>query len=365
MIRNSTLEKYIYYILSCSVNDKELEVEYLRGVSPSDWFDVYSLAKQQGVSGLLFDKIKSLPKDVAPPKEVLLKWYSQAVFVERQITKMFLLAAEFAEKMYNRGIPIVVLKGLAFGVYYPNPMLRECGDLDCFMLGKGKEGDFIIANIGGVVEDGGYKHSHMYFKGLTIENHYYLTNFDNTSNGIYTERYLQQQILENHTKILGTHLLNPSPDFNAFFLIKHAQRHFILEGINIRHLLDWAFFLRKEQGNVLWDQLVPEMKKCGILKFAQVLTEICVEKLGLEVAVEALRIPVDDSLGHQLAQQVLTDIMNGHPDLHKENFAQKCLRIAHRFVRMWKFRALADESYLTLVWNTFAFCSYLKRKVKL
>ena len=116
---------------------------------------------------------------------------------------------------------------------------------------------------------------------------------------------------------------------------------------------------------MLWDQLLPEMKKCGILKFAQVLTEICVEKLGLEVAVEALRIPVDDSQGHQLAQQVLTDIMNGHPDLHKENFAQKCLRISYRFVRMWKFRSLADESYLTLVWNTFAFCSYLKRKVKL
>lgn len=354
-----------YYILTCVVTDTDIDMEALQGVSGEDWRLLFEISREQGVSAVVFNKIKTLPKEVAPPREVLLKWYSQAAFVEQQITKMFSRAAEFAEKMYDNGIPVVVLKGLAFGVYYPNPMSRECGDLDCFMLGKGKEGDVVTIKIGGAVEDGGYKHCHMNYKGLTIENHYYLTNFNNTTKGRYTERYLQQLIKENHTKIQGTHLLNPSPDFNAFFLIKHAQMHFILEGINIRHLLDWAFFLRKEQGNVHWDQLLPEMKKCGVLRFAQVMTEICVEKFGLEVAVEALRIPAEDRRGHTLAQQVLTDIMNGHPDLHKENFAQKCLRIARRFGRMWKFRTLADESYLTLVWNTFAFSSYLKRSVEL
>lgn len=359
------MENLFYYILTCVVTDTDIDTEALQGLSGEDWKLLFEMLRRQGVSAVVFDKVRLLPKKVAPPVEVQFKWCSQAVFVEQQITKMFSLAADFAEKMYDNGIPVVVLKGLAFGVYYPNPMSRECGDLDCFMLGKGKEGDAVTIKIGGAVEDGGYKHSHTHYKGLTIENHYYLTNFNNTAKGRYTERYLQQLIQENHTKIQGTHLLNPAPDFNAFFLIKHAQMHFILEGIHVRHLLDWAFFLRKEQENVHWDQLLPEMKKCGVLRFAQVMTEICVEKFGLEVAVEALRIPAEDRRGHTLAQQVLTDIMNGHPDLHKENFAQKCARIARRFVRMWKFRTLADESYLTLVWNAFAFSSYLKRSVDL
>ncbi len=93
---------------------------------------------------------------------------------------MFSLSAEYADKMYENGIPVVVLKGLAFGVYFPNPMSRECGDLDCYMMGKDREGDHITALIGGKVEDGGYKHAHLHYKGLTIENHYYLTNFNNT-----------------------------------------------------------------------------------------------------------------------------------------------------------------------------------------
>ena len=93
---------------------------------------------------------------------------------------MFSLSAEYADKMYENGIPVVVLKGLAFGVYFPNPMSRECGDLDCYMMGEGKKGDRITALIGGKVEDGGYKHAHLHYKGLAIENHYFLTNFNNT-----------------------------------------------------------------------------------------------------------------------------------------------------------------------------------------
>ena len=359
------MKDLFYYILRCSITDKSIDTEALHGLSGEDWRLLFETLRKQGVVGVVFDKVRLLPKEVAPPMEVLMKWCSQAVFVEKQITKMFSVAAEFAEKLHDNGIPVVVLKGVAYGVYYPNPMSRECGDLDCFMLGKGKEGDIVTIKIGGVVEDGGYKHSHTHYKGLTIENHYYLTNFDNTQRGRYTERYLQQLIRDGHTRINGTHLLNPSPDFNAFFLIKHAEKHFILDGINVRHLLDWAFFLKKEQENVHWEQLVPEMQKCGIHRFAQVLTEICVKKLGLEVTTEALRIPEGDKQGHALVEEVLADIMNGPPSMHKENFAQKCLRIAHRFVRMWRFRALADENYLTLVWNNFAFSSYLKRGVEL
>ena len=188
------MKDIFYDIISSVVSDKNIDLEVLQGFTREDWRLLFEMSREQRVSAVVLDKIKPLPKEVAPPKEVLLKWYSQTVFVEQQITKMFLLAAEFAEKMYNRGIPIVVLKGLAFGVYYPNPMLRECGDLDCFMLGNGKEGDVVTIKIGCAVEDGGYKHSHMNYKGLTIENHYYLTNFNNTTKGRYTERFLQQLI---------------------------------------------------------------------------------------------------------------------------------------------------------------------------
>lgn len=359
------MDETFFYLLKCVVNAEPLRPSFMEGLTPSDWQTLFELSKKQGVSAVVFDKIQSLPKEAAPPRSVLLGWYSQALYVEQQLKKMFSLSAEYADKMYENGIPVVVLKGLAFGVYFPNPMSRECGDLDCYMMGEGKKGDRITALIGGKVEDGGYKHAHLHYKGLAIENHYFLTNFNNTKRGIYTERYLQKLIGEGHRQLANTHLLSPSADFNAFFLIKHALMHFISEGINLRHLLDWAFFLQKEQENVNWESLLPEMKKCKIIRFAQVLTGLCVEYLGVEVNVNSLKIATEDREGHILARQVIADVMEGHLEVLKENFLQKCFRIFRRFGRMWRYRSLASESYWLMVWNTFSFSSYLKRKVKL
>lgn len=359
------MNEILFYFLQCVVNVQPLDKLFMSELNPNDWNSLFDIAKKQGVSAVVFDYIRTLPKEIALPREILLKWYSQTLYIEQQQKKMFVLSADFAERMAEYDIPVVVLKGLAFAVNYPNPLSREFGDLDCYMMGKAKEGDCIVQAIGGTMEEGGYKHSHLYYKGLTIENHYFLTSFNKTPRGVYTERCLQRLIGGEQCALKGTHLLTPCADFNAFFLIKHAQRHFINEGINVRHLLDWVFFLNKEQSNVHWDQLIPVMQKCGNLRFAQVLTEICVEKLGLKVDVKTLRIPVDNRQDYILAEHVLTDIMKGHPDLHNENFAQKCLRIVRRFVRMWKFRALADENYITLLWNSFAFSSYMKRSVEL
>lgn len=42
------VKNQIFYILQCSVNNKELEFERLWGVSPSDWTEGYLMGKAQG-----------------------------------------------------------------------------------------------------------------------------------------------------------------------------------------------------------------------------------------------------------------------------------------------------------------------------
>ena len=273
--------------------------------------------------------------------------------------KKEVVAVEFAEKMSERGIQTVVLKGLAYASYYPNPYHREYGDLDCYLMGQKELGDKVSVEIGGKMEEAGYKHSHLYYKGLTIENHNYLTSFDNTKLGIRTEQLLQEQISEGCRPIGNTKLQNPSANFNALFLIKHAQRHFIKEGICVRHLLDWAFFLKAESQKVNWDKVLPQMKECRILEFAKVMTRLCIERLGMVIDIDELSSPL------KISDAVWSDILGGQPDLFHENFVQKIGRIIRRFYRMWKFRSLADESYCRLVWNSLSFNSYINRNPKL
>lgn len=333
-----------------------------RSITSDEWWALYKMCAVHGVKAVVFDFVRQLPKSEAPDRALLMQWLSAATGVEQTMRRMQMAAEEFAEAMEKRDIPVVVLKGLAFAQYYPNPLHRECGDLDCYMMGKKEEGDLTVAESGGKVEEAGYKHSHLIYKGLTIENHRFFTDFDNTPTGIRTEQALGELMQEAHIYIGGSKLYCPSVNFNALFLLKHAQGHFMDEGIRMRHVLDWALFLKKEQDHADWERLLPMMEDAHLTRFAGVMTAISVKHLNIDVRHKGLKALAEDA-EPGMVNAVLADIMGEQPEIYVAGLWHKTKRIARRFRRMWKFRSLASESYPRMVWNSFAFSSYMKRKV--
>ena len=123
------MHKLFFYILNCVVNGAPVEDVRLQGLSPNDWQELYRLAKQQGVTAVLFEKIKPLPREVAPPRELALRWMSHAMAIEKQTKSIAQRCADFAQLMHTHGLKTLVLKGVAVSMYYPNPWHREYGDL--------------------------------------------------------------------------------------------------------------------------------------------------------------------------------------------------------------------------------------------
>lgn len=326
-----------------------------------EWRAMYRLSVVHGVKAVVFDFVRQLPKSEAPELALLMEWLSAATAVEQTMRRMQITAEEFAEEMEKREIPMVVLKGLAFAQYYKNPLHRECGDLDCYMMGKKEAGDLAALELGGRMEEAGYKHSHLQYKGLTIENHRFFTDFDNTRRGILTERLLGELIREEQTPMGGSKLLCPSANFNALFLLKHAQGHFIDEGIRMRHVLDWALLLKQVQDGIDWPRLLEMLERTRTARFAGVMTAIAVRHLGIDVhdrRLAALAEQADD----RMVDAVLGDIMGEQPAIYVRGLWHKTKRILRRFRRMWRFRTLAGETYPRMVWNAFAFSSYVKRE---
>ena len=338
-----------FHVLSCVINRSSIDWELFSHFSKKDWEQLYVLSKKHGVVAIMIDCLKNIPKEMAPSKKFSLSWYMHGLSIEEQMKKKEKVAIEFAERLAEKNVPVAVLKGLAYASYFPNSYHRESGDLDCYLMGKKEEGDKMVIEMGGRMEEAGYKHSHLYYKGLTIENHKFITCFNNTGTGIHTELLLQELIKDGCRYIGNTKLLNPSADFNALFLVKHAQRHFI----------NWAFFLKAESANVNWEKVIPMLMECRMLDFAQVMTSLCADKFGMKIEIDGLKGACN------LSDSVFEDILGDQPDVFHENFIQKVGRILRRFYRMWKFRSLADESYLRLVWNNFAFSSYMKRDLEL
>lgn len=252
---------------------------------------VYTLACEQGVQAVVWDGLQRwLNINDLLPRDLKLRWALSVEGIEKKYARQYKIASELSRKYAQEGIRTVVLKGIAAAKCYPRPHHRPCGDLDCFLL-RADDGRpcFAVGNAlarkwKADVNDNptDYKHSHIDYKGLTIENHQFLTDIRGRRKTKELERELRDLLREQETtRINDTHLESPSALFNALFLIKHAQMHILLEGIALRHLCDWAMLLQKQGEGIDWSRFKQICAGYGLLGFAESMTSLSVKYLGI------------------------------------------------------------------------------------
>lgn len=368
-------EELLLALLAATVNHDTNRCCALLPADTGCWERLLVLAEKHGVTGLVFSCMELLPQACYPDKTILLKLFGNAECRKRHYRKNYSTAARFAAKLKENNVEMKVLKGISFSTYYNQPELRVFGDCDCYLTLLTREahtkraagssgfniGNEIIKQIGGKAEFGTYKHSHLFLDNLMFENHHYITDFNGTKTGKTIELLLEKAIDSNPgVKIGNTEMVRPCPYFNALHLIRHAQGNFILSGMILRMIYDWAVFLRSEQGNLNWNQLYADYEICHLRKFVDVMTSICVEYMGLKLTCDKITLCKDRKLVDKVLKDTLEDRIHMIQD---ESIGHKTLRILLRFCRMIYYRELAIESVPTMIWNTFAFSSYMKRQI--
>lgn len=357
-------ERCFLYLLQYSVNNTPVNHEW-DGLSSEEWSDVFRLAEQHGLVALLMDILGKIRLKRTPPSSLLLNWLGQAAYRERACRHQFKLSCEFAERLREEGIKCLVLKGLALASYYPDFSKREFGDLDCFLIKNGKtvanEGDLLAKRLGWKVEGTGYKHSHIRYKELLIENHHFLTNFNQTKQGIKIERVLRQLALEGRERQMGeTNLWKPSPEFQVLFYLMHSLGDFIAHDMPLKAVYDWAVFLKKEQAVIDWNKMTELLEQCRLRRFFDLMTEVCITYLGLEIDRNAFTVRSDRGM----VEDMLVDILN-KPTMNSGQLGilQKIPNILKRFKRQIHYRAVHTERPFTLIWNTIVYSSYFNRHI--
>lgn len=370
----------LFYILSCVINGSALRPGRLTGLAPSVWQEVYELASRQGLTAVCFEPIKNLPLEVTPPREVTLKWLLHAMKVEKVMKQKASVCREFATLIHNKGLELMVLKGMAVADYYPQPYHREFGDLDCYVYKRldascatnphngniswsdGFERTNEVAKeTGAKVECGHYKHSHIFYKGLEVENHCFSLPVRDSDNMKALERHLRRIVEKEPPIPIGdSYLLKPSPTFNALFLTAHAMTHFLYERIHLRHVMDWALFVSAEKDNIDWDDFNYWSRLMHYDRFVECLNVICNERLGCSFPVTG------SSAVKALAGRVLDDIFT-HDTLYNKGFGR--FRIRWELLRglwnnRWKFTSVYQHS-LTYVAGSLLKGVLLDRKPQL
>ena len=275
-----------------------------------DWAEMKAFAEQQGLDAIVLDGIEKLPASARPPQEILLEWIGEVLqgyeYTYEQYCKTI---ADMAVFYNSHGYKMMVLKGYACSLDWPKPEHRPCGDIDIWQFGMQKEADETLR----LAQGPGFKidkshHHHTVFEWgeFTVENHYDFVNVHAHRSSAELEKVFKKfgQDDTYFVDLHGEKVYLPSPNLHALFLIKHMVSHFAAAEINLRQVLDWAFFVEKHHEEVDWKWLDGMLGKYNMKDFVNCINGICVEGLGFEVSIFR-----GVQFNPQLKDRILEDIL--------------------------------------------------------
>ena len=331
-----------------------------------DWPALVAMANAQGVAALAYgglqkcyeaDRSLVLPLD-REQRQVKFDWFSAVLDVGMRCERQWKAVSELGARFNDAGLRTLVLKGFVVSGCYPEPRHRYSSDFDCFLLGPGpvtdrsayERGNLLMEASGVKVSRFHYKHSSFKFKGVTVENHQFLTGWRGSAKWKRFELELEAMLEGKELESLSTEapLLVGPPLFNALFLTRHAHQHFLIEdGISLRHVCDWAMFLRRYRTEFDWDEFMAICAKYGLAAFASSMTRLAGYVCGVTLDGYSTLRPED--------QRLLDDILSladrSGNDAGRVGMALRILRSG------WKFRAFSDETrlgcFLRYVWGYF------------
>lgn len=261
------------------------------GVLPDavDWPELKAFAEQHGLSAIVLDGIEQLPISARPPQEFLLEWIGEVLQEYGYRYDQYCQAIASLACFYNsHGYKMMILKGYACSLDWPKPSHRPCGDIDIWLFGKQNEADSILTKEKNLTIDTS-EHHHTVFcwRDFTVENHYDFINVHHHRSNVKIEKILKELGQDDRyaVDLCGERLYLPSPNLHALFLLKHLMMHFAAEGVMLRQVLDWGFYVKAHSKEIDWDWLVGVLKQYGMLEMYNTLNAICVEDFGFTASI--------------------------------------------------------------------------------
>ena len=288
---------------------------------PVDWNNVYQLAEEQSVLGLILAGLEF--SNLKPPQELLLQWIGEVQMLEQQNKAMNHFIALLVEKMRKaEDIYTLLVKGQGLAQCYERPLWRVCGDIDFLLSDKNYENAkrFLLPLSSDHNPEGKYsKHFVMNIEGWLVEIHGSLrtclsSRIDKQIDSARDNVFYGGNVRLWHNN--GTSIFLPSPDNDAFLVFTHFLKHFYKEKMNLRQLCDWCRLLWTYKDSLNREILELRIRKAGLMREWKAFAVLAVE--WLDMPEEAMpfydvRCKMSDGRCDKKAERILKHILKGEP----------------------------------------------------
>ena len=287
---NSVQETYLE-LLKAAVWGGELTSERVEELTNERIDELIRLAAFQGTGPLVFDQLLKLKGTEIPDAlRMQMKQQSVANMMLQQSMISILIQAWTALKDAN--IHPVLLKGFGLAQYYPQPYLRQWGDIDLYVGQKQyhEACRVLCETFPGIPhpeeDDEDRKHYNFDFPNTAIETHRISMECSHPSDRRYYEQLEERYLTKNGPTfdLNGMSIIVPEVTFNVFYTFLHAWHHFEGTGMNMKQLCDMAVLLYAKR-EVIDKGLLKEMlMKLRLMEAWRLIMYILVQHLGLSQA---------------------------------------------------------------------------------
>lgn len=307
-----------------------------------DWDAVKILANKQHVLAIAYDGIDRIYEeglDIDIPKQILRKWYGNALKYTDRFEKYCRTLSHLAHIYRTNGFKMMLLKGYGLSMDYPIPEHRPLGDMDIYLFGKQKDADAMLSSKYNVKIDNTHSiHSVFHAGGFTVENHYDFFNTTAHPSNREINNFLKKEAASDKIRQirLGDETACiPGTSFNAIYILRHTAQHFAAVEINIRHLLDWGMFVKAHGSEMDWDDLIKKARHFNMDRFLALQNAILKDYLGFDASL----FPAME-VDKELEEKVITEILE--PSFTEEHPKRLLSTIAWKW-RRWRANAWKNE----------------------
>ncbi len=287
-------------LIQSFVSDKEPTIK-----NKFDIDELFLEAKRQSVFLLAAETL--LKQKELLSKEKAVEYKKQAFLALTHNNEVENYQKNLVKILESNNINYVIIKGTVSASFYNKPQYRALGDVDFYVepesLKKASE----------ILEAEDYKKSledhenHVVFKKgrANLEMHNSLPGIPSGEKGKKISDFLNNLVYNVESKkVLNTTYKAPSNINHGLIILLHTAHHMLNEGLGLRHLLDWGFYLNATYSTQEFNEtFLPFLKEIGLMEFAKTLTRTTEIYFGFT--------PKDfcKDVDKQLCEEIISDIL--------------------------------------------------------
>ena len=282
-----------------------------------EWIELFEIAQRQALVGVVIHALDKLcEQGLKPLHSLLLEWICLSEKIRIRNLYLNTKCVEIQQLLSARNIRSSILKGQAVATYYDKELqpLRQSGDIDVYVDCGRKESVALAEKLHKENVHWDYKHLQLrLWKDVEIEVHYRVEVLFNLRKNKRLQRWFKEHETWLYCQKEG--LIKPNVQFDLFYILLHIYRHFFLEGVGMRQIVDYYFVLKA--GVNYKKETFETLCQFGMLRFAQGLMWVMQEILGLQRKF-LLCVPCEKE-GRLILQQIMLGGNFGHYDARINN----------------------------------------------